>query len=97
MIVIDTADFGFSCHLGGHWCIGCREITMPIPTHYPCGMRLDRKPMSRNQRFCSLHCFRKVQATLRDLKKLGIKPRYEWVQRDGVDMFMLVIPGIETS
>jgi hypothetical protein len=38
-----------------------------------------------------------VQATLRDLKKSGIKPRYEWVQRDGVDMFMLVIPGIETS
>ena len=50
--------------------------------------------MSRNQRFCSLHCFRKVQATLRDIKKLGIKLRYEWVQRDGVDMFMLVIPGI---
>jgi hypothetical protein len=70
------------------------ERRMPIPTHCPCGMRLVRKPMARNQRFCSLRCFRKAQATLRDLKRLGIKPRYEWVKRDGVDMFMLAIPGI---
>ena len=34
------------------------------------------------------------RTTLRDLKRMNIKPRYEWVERDGVPMQMLVIPGI---
>src|SRR4051794_4404811 len=70
------------CPLGGSSERSLRA-TMPIPTHCPCGMRLVHKATGRTRVFCSLPCFRKAEVLLRDLKKLGIRPRYEWAERGG--------------